>query len=101
VDLNVLDTPTYMAREKMLLDAILKLYAAEPAFAFDGTGTTAGTLGVPDLLFTLSKGAFHLRSPETAKDCERSLLSLQNWIFSLPESTADVEAHQLSVSLIR
>lgn len=85
----------------MLLDAILKLYAAEPAFAFDGTRVTSGTLGVSDLLFTLSKGAFHLRSPETARDCEKALLALQNWIFSRPENAEDVEAHQLSVSLIR
>ncbi|KAJ9120212.1 hypothetical protein QFC22_003112 [Naganishia vaughanmartiniae] len=100
VDLNVIDIPTYMAREKILLDAILKLYAAEPAFAFDGTGVASGTLGIPEFLVTLSKGAFHLRSPETAKDCERSLLALQNWIFSLPENAADTEAQQLSVSLI-
>lgn len=90
-----------MAREKMLLDAILKVYAAEPAFAFDGTGQSSMALGVSDLLFHLSKGAFHLRSAETARDCERCLLALQRWAFTLPLHEADAEAHQLAVSLVR
>lgn len=101
VDLNVLDFPTYMAREKMLLDAILKVYAAEPAFAFDDTGHITTTLGVSTLLSSLSKAAFHLRSPETARDCERCLLALQNWTFTSPSSEADAEGHQLAVSLVR
>lgn len=101
IDLNVLDTPTYIAREKMLLDAILKVYAAEPAFAFEGTCRSSATLGISDLLLNLSKGAFHLGSEDTARDCERSLLALQNWTFTLPPEEADAEAHRLSVSLVR
>jgi hypothetical protein len=90
-----------MAREKMLLDAILKVYAAEPSFAFDTNGHSTSTLGVSTLLSSLSKAAFHLRSPETARDCERCLLALQNWTFASSTSGSESEEHQLAVSLVR